>query len=34
MDNYVIQDLLDFCDKILFEVLRGKYKYKIIFYSL
>jgi len=24
MDNYVIQDLIDYCDKVLFEIFKGK----------
>ena len=27
MDNYVIQDLIDFCDKVLFEIFKGKYNF-------
>jgi len=23
MDNYVIQDLIDYCDKVLFEIFKG-----------
>lgn len=26
MDCYVIQDLIDYCDKVLFEIFKGKYE--------
>lgn len=29
MNNYVIQDLIDYCDKVLFETIKSKYSYKI-----
>lgn len=32
MDNYVIQDIIDYCDKVLFEMFKGKYK--TIFYFI
>lgn len=28
MNNYVIQDLIDFCDKVLFETIKSKNFYK------
>lgn len=34
MDSYVIQDLIDYCDKVLFEIFKGKYKKPFNFFIL